>query len=209
MTVVTQFATSGAISRYYVQNGVTFQQPSATVGTYTGNSITTDYCAAEEAEFGGTSFSDKGGLAQINKAFQGGMVLVMSLWDDYAVNMLWLDSTYPANATGTPGAARGSCSTSSGVPAQVESQDASAKVIYSNIKFGPIGSTGGTGGSPPPPPPPPGTTTTRQSATSTGSSSTATQTHYGQCGGTGWTGPTKCASGTTCTVLNPFYSQCL
>ena len=25
-----------------------------------------------------------------------GMVLVMSLWDDSAVNMLWLDSTYRA-----------------------------------------------------------------------------------------------------------------
>ncbi|KAL7928143.1 Exoglucanase 1 [Trichoderma chlorosporum] len=206
MTVVTQFATSGAISRYYVQNGVKFQQPSATIGSYTGNSITSDYCTAEQAEFGGTSFTDKGGLAQINKAFQGGMVLVMSLWDDYAVNMLWLDSTYPTNATGTPGAARGTCSTSSGVPAQVESQDASAKVIYSNIKFGPIGSTGNTSGGSPPPP---GTTTTKQSATSTGSSSTATQTHYGQCGGTGWTGPTQCASGSTCTVLNPYYSQCL
>ena len=24
-----------------------------------------------------------------------GMVLVMSLWDDHSVNMLWLDSDYP------------------------------------------------------------------------------------------------------------------
>ncbi|KAL6812840.1 Exoglucanase 1 [Trichoderma sp. SZMC 28013] len=206
LTVVTQFATNGAISRYYVQNGVKFQQPSASVGSYSGNTINTDYCAAEQTAFGGTSFTDKGGLAQINKAFQGGMVLVMSLWDDYAVNMLWLDSTYPTNATAsTPGAKRGTCSTSSGVPSQVEAQSPNAKVIYSNIRFGPIGSTGGsTGGNPPP-----GTSTTRQPATSTGSSPTATQTHYGQCGGTGWTGPTRCATGYTCQVLNQFYSQCL
>ncbi|KAF8498006.1 endoglucanase [Gautieria morchelliformis] len=32
---------------------------------------------------------------------------------------------------------------------------------------------------------------------------------YGQCGGTGWTGPTTCVSGSTCTLSNPYYSQCL
>ncbi|MCJ1324566.1 hypothetical protein MMC10_001228 [Thelotrema lepadinum] len=32
---------------------------------------------------------------------------------------------------------------------------------------------------------------------------------YGQCGGTGWTGATCCASGSTCTVSNEYYSQCL
>ncbi|KZT42302.1 hypothetical protein SISSUDRAFT_1058665 [Sistotremastrum suecicum HHB10207 ss-3] len=47
------------------------------------------------------------------------------------------------------------------------------------------------------------------SSTSTTTAPTATQTKYGQCGGTGWTGPTVCTTGTTCTVLNSFYSQCL
>ncbi|THH29561.1 hypothetical protein EUX98_g4619 [Antrodiella citrinella] len=32
---------------------------------------------------------------------------------------------------------------------------------------------------------------------------------YGQCGGIGWTGGTTCEAGTTCTVLNSYYSQCL
>ncbi|TBU33420.1 endo-1,4-beta-xylanase C precursor [Dichomitus squalens] len=32
---------------------------------------------------------------------------------------------------------------------------------------------------------------------------------WGQCGGIGWTGATTCVSGTTCTVLNDYYSQCL
>ncbi|KAF9041568.1 family 43 glycosyl hydrolase [Panaeolus papilionaceus] len=31
----------------------------------------------------------------------------------------------------------------------------------------------------------------------------------GQCGGQGWTGPTTCVSGSTCTYSNPWYSQCL
>nr|AAA50608.1 cellobiohydrolase [Agaricus bisporus] len=32
---------------------------------------------------------------------------------------------------------------------------------------------------------------------------------WGQCGGNGWTGPTTCASGSTCVKQNDFYSQCL
>nr|AFD50192.1 cellobiohydrolase i [Trichoderma orientale] len=210
LTVVTQFETSGAINRYYVQNGVTYKQPNAELGSYSGNELNDDYCTAEESEFGGSSFSDKGGLTQFKKATSGGMVLVMSLWDDYYANMLWLDSTYPTNETSsTPGAVRGSCSTSSGVPAQLESQSPNAKVVYSNIKFGPIGSTGNPSGGNPPGGNPPGTTTTRRPATTTGSSPGPTQTHYGQCGGIGYSGPTVCASGTTCQVLNEFYSQCL
>lgn len=32
---------------------------------------------------------------------------------------------------------------------------------------------------------------------------------WGQCGGQGYTGATACASGSTCKVQNPYYSQCL
>jgi endo-1,4-beta-xylanase len=32
---------------------------------------------------------------------------------------------------------------------------------------------------------------------------------FGQCGGIGWTGATTCVAGTTCQVLNPYFSQCL
>ncbi|KAJ3970481.1 beta-glucosidase [Lentinula raphanica] len=37
----------------------------------------------------------------------------------------------------------------------------------------------------------------------------AQQSVYQQCGGIGWSGGTTCASGSTCTVINPYYSQCL
>ncbi|KAF7297497.1 Carbohydrate esterase family 15 protein [Mycena indigotica] len=50
------------------------------------------------------------------------------------------------------------------------------------------------------------TTTTSQPATGTGG---ATQQHWDQCGGQGWTGGTVCVSPYTCQVLNPYYSQCL
>ncbi|KAF9260680.1 hypothetical protein L218DRAFT_567803 [Marasmius fiardii PR-910] len=42
-----------------------------------------------------------------------------------------------------------------------------------------------------------------------GVASAQTAPQYGQCGGIGWAGPTTCPSGWTCTVGNPYYSQCL
>ncbi|KAL7906609.1 carbohydrate-binding module family 1 protein [Trichoderma velutinum] len=52
-------------------------------------------------------------------------------------------------------------------------------------------------------------TTLRPTSSKTTSSAAATQTKYGQCGGQGWAGPTACASGSTCTYQNAYYSQCL
>jgi cellulose 1,4-beta-cellobiosidase len=54
--------------------------------------------------------------------------------------MLWLDSTFPVDATG-PGSERGSCATDSGDPDEVVDQHPDSTVLFSNIKFGPIGST--------------------------------------------------------------------
>ncbi|KAI0345356.1 carbohydrate-binding cytochrome b562 [Trametopsis cervina] len=43
----------------------------------------------------------------------------------------------------------------------------------------------------------------------TSSAPAATQTEWGQCGGTGWAGPTVCASGLSCVAVSPpYYSQC-
>ena len=59
--------------------------------------------------------------------------------------------------------------------------------------------------------PPPASSSAHSSSakpTSTGTAS-GTQSVWGQCGGTGWTGPVTCASGSTCTVSNAYYSQCL
>lgn len=70
----------------------------------------------------------------------------------HKANLLWLDSTYPVDATGA-GAKRGTCSTDSGVPKDVEAKVPNSKVSFSNIKFGPIGTTfegGKEAGSPSP-----------------------------------------------------------
>ena len=40
----------------------------------------------------------------------------------------------------------------------------------------------------------------------TGGGSTGSAALYGQCGGTGWTGPTACASG-SCKVSSEYYSK--
>ncbi|KAK0759352.1 hypothetical protein N5P37_007540 [Trichoderma harzianum] len=52
-------------------------------------------------------------------------------------------------------------------------------------------------------------TTIRPTTSRTTSSAGPTQTKYGQCGGQGWPGPFVCASGSTCTYSNAYYSQCL
>ena len=51
-------------------------------------------------------------------------------------------------------------------------------------------------------------TTTRPTATG-GAGNGSAAGPWEQCGGINHTGPTSCRSGLTCTVLNPYYSQCL
>lgn len=147
MTVVTQFvADSGSLSeirRLYVQDGTVIANAASNIDGVSGNSITPDFCKAQKTAFGDKDiFNQHGGFSGVNAGLEAGMVLVMSLWDDHYSDMLWLDSTYPTNASASdPGAARGTCATDSGKPSDVESNSADASVTFSNIKFGPIGST--------------------------------------------------------------------
>ncbi|KAK3343051.1 glycoside hydrolase [Neurospora tetraspora] len=150
-TVVTQFLTKGSsngqlseIKRFYVQNGKTIANSESAISGNPGNSLTPEFCKAQKVAFGDADISaNKGGFAQFSAAIARPMVLVMSLWDDHHSNMLWLDSTFPVDAADpeAPGKGRGTCETSSGVPAEVESSQGSNQVVYSNIKLGPIGST--------------------------------------------------------------------
>merc|ERR1712107_756157 len=149
VTVTTQFITNDGtdhgklteVRQFYQQDGKIIEHPSYTVNGKQHNTITDDFCADWVAVTqDGTNFLEKGGLDAVEKAIDAGVVLVMSLWDDHYANMLWLDSTYPVGST-DPGAYRGACSADSGVPADVEVDQASATVKFSDIKFGPIGST--------------------------------------------------------------------
>jgi len=71
-------------------------------------------------------------------------------------------------------------------------------------KLNAAGGSSSSGGSP---------TTTASGGSPTGGSSSGSSgscsAKWGQCGGSGWTGPTCCESGSTCTYNNQWYSQCL
>jgi len=85
------------IKRFYVQDGNTIENAMSSLdGLSKFNSIKQEHCTEQKKRFNETdSFGKKGGLTNMGESFKRGMVLVMSLWDDHDVNMLWLDSNYP------------------------------------------------------------------------------------------------------------------
>ncbi|KAL2174446.1 glycoside hydrolase family 7 protein [Thermothelomyces heterothallicus CBS 202.75] len=142
-TVVSQFQ-ENKLTQFFVQDGKRIEIPGPKVAGIDADSaaITPELCSALFEAFDDRDrFSEVGGFGAINSALSVPMVLVMSIWDDHYANMLWLDSSYPPEKAGQPGGDRGPCSQDSGVPADVEAQYPNAKVIWSNIRFGPIGST--------------------------------------------------------------------
>lgn len=126
-SVVTQFitddgTTTGSLSkitRSYIQDGKTITSAS-TNGTDT---ITASGC---------TSAAPYGGLDEMGKALGRGMVLVFSIWNDGGQFMQWLDS-------GT----NGPCNTTEGNPTNIQANHPDANVVFSNIRWGDIGSTTG------------------------------------------------------------------
>jgi cellulose 1,4-beta-cellobiosidase len=222
ITVVTQFISDTGtasgnlkeIRRLYVQNNVVIQNSKVNIPGLDPNydSLTDQVCEEQKVAFSDNNvFKDKGGMTKMGSAMKNGMVLVLSIWDDYTAQMLWLDSSYPLDKDPSlPGITRGSCPTSSGVPADVESQQGNAQVIYSNIKFGDIGTTykGSTGGSTTriTTTPGGGSTTTTSTTTSSGPTGGTGSPLWGQCGGREWTGPKTCAQG-TCHSYGEWYSK--
>lgn len=143
VTVVTQFIGDPLteIKRFYVQGGKVINNSKTSNLASTYDSITDAFCDATKAASGDTNdFKAKGSMSGFSQRLDAGQVLVLSLWDDHTANMLWLDSTYPTDSRDDT-AKRGTCATSSGVPKDVESQQANAQVVFSDIKFGPINST--------------------------------------------------------------------
>jgi len=154
VTVVTQFITDDntdngnlvEVRRFYRQNGQDIEnsKPEFDLGELAEfDSITDEFCGESKNLFGDYNDHEiKGGLQSMGEAMKRGMVLVLSLWDDHAAHMLWLDSNYPLDADETvPGVARGPCPTDSGEPTDVENEQADATVVFSKIGWGPIGST--------------------------------------------------------------------
>merc|ERR1719401_744358 len=152
ITVVTQWLTDDGtdfgdlseIRRLYVQDGKIIKNSiAANLADYSGDSITEEFCVSQKRAFGDPNdFAKKGGLKAMGEALNRGMVLVLSLWDDHLSRMLWLDSNTGNKKTmQDPGQLRGPCPTSSGLPADLRSQNQDAYVRYTNIMYGEIDST--------------------------------------------------------------------
>ena len=150
----------GKIAQFFVQDGKKITFPSSTYAD--GAELNQEWCdKVTEAFDDRPRFTEVGGFAQMDKAHQSPMVLVMSLWDDVSLgpppprantltdmqqhyaNMLWLDATYPPEKAGQPGGDRGDCAADSGVPKEVESTQADVRILPHDLNNSPT--------SPPPP----------------------------------------------------------
>jgi cellulose 1,4-beta-cellobiosidase len=145
-TVVTQFWGSPVteIRRKYVQNGRVIENSKSRIdGIDATNSISDKFCDQQRKVFNGWDrFAQFGGLGKIGSAFDSGMVLVLSIWDDRERKMIWLDSVYPSNRDRSlPGVERGPCPTTSGNPSDVRNNSPDATVTFGNLKYGELDST--------------------------------------------------------------------
>jgi len=152
LTVVTQFVTTNGtdagdlfeVKRFYMQDGKVIPNSEASVlGSSGGNSVTDDFCHAQKDKFGDPNdFAAKGGMKAMGEALDRGMVLVLSLWDDTLVHMLWLDSAYPLDQPPRkPGVLRGPCpGGEDSHPSFLRENHADSSVSFSAFKVGAIGS---------------------------------------------------------------------
>ncbi|KAK8067659.1 glycoside hydrolase family 7 protein [Apiospora saccharicola] len=105
------------IRRFYMQDNRTIS-----AGTPEG--------AAAGAKEGTNTFENLGGMEGAGQALDRGMVLIFSIWNDLSTNMNWLDS-----------GASGPCGPDDGSPEKVLAANPNVAVVFSNIRWGDIGST--------------------------------------------------------------------
>ena len=138
-TVVTQFLSEDGtargelaeIRRVYMQDGRAVTRADVRNQTLdaleTGlGAVTQDFCVGKNA----TDFLRLGGLAGMGASLARGMVLVMSIWNSPGDFMEWLDQA-PA----------GPCNATEGDPVNIQKNHPDASVVFSNIRWGDIGST--------------------------------------------------------------------
>ena len=77
----------------------------------------------------------------MGEALDRGMVLVISMWDDIAVNMNWLDSYMDNCDKDKPGCTRGPCDPADGVPETLREKYPDSGYTVTNIRWGDFGST--------------------------------------------------------------------
>merc|ERR1712119_168085 len=143
--VVTRFHAPGGvlegIEQFYVQNGQEIHHPKhAALGNT--NIETDESCAAQKEAFGDRNrFAEEGGMKAMGEALDRGMVLVISMWDDIAVNMNWLDAYMDNCDKDKPGCTRGPCDPADGVPETLREKYPESAYTVTNIRWGDFGST--------------------------------------------------------------------
>ncbi len=200
--VITQFHTGSdgkisKIQRFYEQNGVRIK----------GAELTESSIAATHSAFGEQNrFAELGGFGEMSASFSRKHVLVLSVWDDSAVNMRWLDSVYPAGSSKASDY-RGPCSAQNTSPDYLRKTFPTAYVIYSDFQINSL-SPGPSPAPTPTPAPSPVPTPTPAPAPVPSPPSQNCASAFGQCGGKSWTGPT-CCKPISCVRQSDFYSQCI
>jgi len=144
-TVITRFHATGGelteIEQLYVQDGQEIHHPSYSLGA-DHNSESDEFCNAQKASFGDrNSFKEKGGMKAMGEALDRGMVFVISLWDDIAVNMNWLDSVMEGDDPSQPGTKRGPCDPAAGKPETLREAHPDSSYVMSNLRWGDLGTT--------------------------------------------------------------------
>ncbi|KDN67726.1 putative exoglucanase 1 [Colletotrichum sublineola] len=127
---------------FFVQDGKRIDAPAPAYAGFPDESgISPGHCRVLPFVFGEANYFEQvGGYHHHNEALRRPMVLAMSISDDYWTKNLWLDSTYPVDGSG-PGTERGDCPRYNGGPTLPVEPTYDSKVAWSNIRFGPIGTT--------------------------------------------------------------------
>jgi cellulose 1,4-beta-cellobiosidase len=157
-TVTTQFITSDGtdsgdlidMKQFFTQNGNVVEM---TAFDWTSeNSLTSEYCTKFNSHFASkrNMFEELGGAKAMGESLKRGHVFVMSIWDDMATKMNWLDSI-----DGTTGIRSGPCDPDAGDPSKLRPQGRDKYVKYTDIRYGAIGSTMDAYPKPSHPTPPP------------------------------------------------------
>jgi len=152
LTIVTQFLTDDGtdegnlteIRRIYVQNGQVIGNAESQIPGVNGSTMTDEFCNAQKKAFEDFDHhQQKGGLKSMGETLKRGMVLSVSIWDDFATHMAWLDAAFPPGEDPEKryGVLRGPCNATLDHPKFVRRDNSQGYVKYYNIKYGEIGST--------------------------------------------------------------------
>ncbi|KAK0725957.1 cellulose 1,4-beta-cellobiosidase [Lasiosphaeris hirsuta] len=142
-TVVTRFSET-QVAQFFIQDSKRIDLPSSpTSGLVTQDGLTAEICKKMPVVFDERdAFAEIGGWEKHKKLLSQPMVLSMSITDDHYYYNTWLDSQFPLQDAGIhKGVDRGDCYWEDSNPVAVEARYGNAKVVWSNIRFGPIGST--------------------------------------------------------------------